>query len=504
MPKEIQVNRELSLSLKSKRTTRLLRGIAASAVGVAMMLSMAPPVGADELDDRRSDLTSQIAEQADAVDHASGQLTDANAALDVALQELGTAEAALAVAEDARRDSEALDELRAEELADAEHALEQAEADVDAAQAAFDHVEARTNEEIVVITQQNGPLLNLALLVTEVSAAELNQRAQLSTTLFDSSALQLDELMEQQFALDAAKAKADEARAEADEARAAAAAQLEDSVEKEAAADEQRADVKDKVAARDAAAGEAESQLDLEQGRQEELEAESLAVDKRIAERVAAQKAAEEAAAKKAAEDAAAARKAAQEAAAIKAAEDAAARKAADARASADAAKRSSAASAPQRAEAKPQAPAPQPQVNRAPAAASSSPFTRPVAGRLSSAYGMRLHPVLGIRKLHDGTDFAAGCGTPLLAAADGRVSERYFNRGYGNRLMIDHGKVNGKYVTTGYNHATRYTVNVGQRVAKGEVVGYVGTTGYSTGCHLHLMVWENGSMVNPMAKWFR
>ena len=116
----------------------------------------------------------------------------------------------------------------------------------------------------------------------------------------------------------------------------------------------------------------------------------------------------------------------------------------------------------------------------------------------------MRLHPVLGIRKLHDGTDFAAGCGTPIKAAASGTVAERYFNAGYGNRLMIDHGKVGGRYVTTGYNHATRYVVSVGQKVSKGQVVGYVGSTGYSTGCHLHLMVWENGSMVNPMSKWFR
>uniref|UniRef100_UPI0038CD9CB3 M23 family metallopeptidase n=1 Tax=Tessaracoccus coleopterorum TaxID=2714950 RepID=UPI0038CD9CB3 len=82
-------------------------------------------------------------------------------------------------------------------------------------------------------------------------------------------------------------------------------------------------------------------------------------------------------------------------------------------------------------------------------------------------------------------------------------VEERYYNGGYGNRLMIDHGYVNGSYVTTGYNHANRYVVSVGQKVKKGQLIGYVGSTGYSTGCHLHLMVWENGRLVNPMAKWF-
>ncbi|MCW2810836.1 MAG: peptidase family protein, partial [Friedmanniella sp.] len=92
--------------------------------------------------------------------------------------------------------------------------------------------------------------------------------------------------------------------------------------------------------------------------------------------------------------------------------------------------------------------------------------------------------------------------GTAIRAPYAGRVAERYYNAGYGNRLMIDHGMVDGTYVTTGYNHAIRYTVNVGQHVSKGQVIGYVGTTGFSTGCHLHLMVWLNGSVVNPMT-WY-
>jgi murein DD-endopeptidase MepM/ murein hydrolase activator NlpD len=114
----------------------------------------------------------------------------------------------------------------------------------------------------------------------------------------------------------------------------------------------------------------------------------------------------------------------------------------------------------------------------------------------------MRFHPVLHYWKLHDGTDFGAGCGTPIHAAYSGRVAERYFNGGYGNRLIIDHGRVDGTYVSTAYNHAIRYVVGVGQHVRQGQTIGYVGTTGYSTGCHLHLMVYLNGSMVNPMT-WY-
>ena len=114
----------------------------------------------------------------------------------------------------------------------------------------------------------------------------------------------------------------------------------------------------------------------------------------------------------------------------------------------------------------------------------------------------MRFHPILKYWKLHDGTDFGASCGTPLRAPYAGQVAEQYFNSGYGNRLMIDHGTVDGRFVTTGYNHASRYTVGVGDRVSKGEVIGYVGSTGYSTGCHLHLMVWLDGNRTNPMS-WF-
>ncbi|MFZ2261559.1 MAG: M23 family metallopeptidase, partial [Luteococcus japonicus] len=124
--------------------------------------------------------------------------------------------------------------------------------------------------------------------------------------------------------------------------------------------------------------------------------------------------------------------------------------------------------------------------------------FISPVSGPLTSPYGMRLHPVLHYWKLHDGMDFGAGCGAPIRAPQSGVVTEAHYNAGYGNRLLIDHGSVGGSYVTTAYNHATHYVVGVGEHVSQGEVIGYVGTTGYSTGCHLHLMVWRNGQMVNP------
>jgi murein DD-endopeptidase MepM/ murein hydrolase activator NlpD len=130
-----------------------------------------------------------------------------------------------------------------------------------------------------------------------------------------------------------------------------------------------------------------------------------------------------------------------------------------------------------------------------------SSGLSYPINTYITSPYGMRFHPILHYWKLHDGTDFGAGCGTPIHAAASGVISDKYYNGGYGNRLFVSHGVIKGSSITTVYNHLSKYKVRVGQRVSKGQVIGYVGTTGYSTGCHLHFMVYQDGNVVNPM-KW--
>ena len=129
------------------------------------------------------------------------------------------------------------------------------------------------------------------------------------------------------------------------------------------------------------------------------------------------------------------------------------------------------------------------------------APLMKPIQSYVTSPYGMRLHPIYRAWRLHDGTDFGAGCGRPVRAAANGRVIGRYYNVGYGKRVIIGHGYKRGASVTTTYNHLTRYSSYVGQRVRRGDVIGFAGTTGYSTGCHLHFMVFRNGRTVNPM-KW--
>jgi murein DD-endopeptidase MepM/ murein hydrolase activator NlpD len=126
--------------------------------------------------------------------------------------------------------------------------------------------------------------------------------------------------------------------------------------------------------------------------------------------------------------------------------------------------------------------------------------FLSPVTGPVTSAFGMRRHPLLKVWKLHDGTDFGAACGTAIRAPYAGVVTRAYFNPAYGNRLFLSHGRVDGMRVQTAFNHASRYLVRPGQRVSRGQVIGRVGSTGFSTGCHLHLMVWLNGRLSNPMS----
>jgi len=122
-----------------------------------------------------------------------------------------------------------------------------------------------------------------------------------------------------------------------------------------------------------------------------------------------------------------------------------------------------------------------------------------PANGPVTSQYGMRFHPVLHVYKLHDGTDFGIPCGTPVRAAASGRIMQQYYNAGYGNRIILSNGVMRGKSVVTTYNHLSRFAARGGQHVSRGQVIGYSGTTGYSTGCHLHFMVIANGGTVNPM-----
>lgn len=120
--------------------------------------------------------------------------------------------------------------------------------------------------------------------------------------------------------------------------------------------------------------------------------------------------------------------------------------------------------------------------------------IVQPVSGRMTSGFGMRRHPLLGYSRFHKGLDFGAPYGAPILAATDGVVAFAGRNRGYGNFVKLNH----AGGLATAYAHMSRIAVGGGARVRQGQVIGYVGSTGLSTGPHLHYEVYRGGVAVNP------
>ncbi|WP_026998913.1 peptidoglycan DD-metalloendopeptidase family protein [Eisenibacter elegans] len=118
---------------------------------------------------------------------------------------------------------------------------------------------------------------------------------------------------------------------------------------------------------------------------------------------------------------------------------------------------------------------------------------------RLSSGFGVRMHPIYKVAQFHPGVDFAAPHGTPIYATGDGTITEAKFSGGYGNAVKINHGYGYETY----YAHMSAFAVRPGQKVKRGELIGYVGNTGFSTAPHLHYEVFYNGEWVNPVYYFF-
>lgn len=117
-----------------------------------------------------------------------------------------------------------------------------------------------------------------------------------------------------------------------------------------------------------------------------------------------------------------------------------------------------------------------------------------PVLGRITSSFGLRIHPLLGFTRMHKGLDIGAPYGAPIHAMTDGTVAFAGRTGGYGNFVKLVH----GGGMASGYGHMSRIAVASGTRVRAGQVIGYVGSTGMSTGPHLHWEVWKNGAAINP------
>lgn len=133
--------------------------------------------------------------------------------------------------------------------------------------------------------------------------------------------------------------------------------------------------------------------------------------------------------------------------------------------------------------------------VERRQALAAATPSVWPVAGWLTSSYGNRKDPITKDPDFHPGLDISADYGQPVLATGDAVVGSAAPNGAYGNMVVLDH----GYGIVTKYGHLSRFGVSAGQRVKRGDVIGYVGSTGRSTGSHLHYEIWMNGRLTNPM-----
>lgn len=129
------------------------------------------------------------------------------------------------------------------------------------------------------------------------------------------------------------------------------------------------------------------------------------------------------------------------------------------------------------------------------------STFLWPTEGGVSSGFGWRIHPILKTRRLHNGADIGGACNNPIYAAQSGIVVKTGtgYSGGSGNNVRIDHGTIEGNNIQTAYLHMTRFVVKIGQRVDKGDLVGYVGSTGLSTACHLHLSLYKDGVGSDPL-----
>ena len=304
--------------------------------------------------------------------------------------------------------------------------------------------------------QQQTNLVGLGVVLDSETPAELAQRLQWSNTIFDSSSAELTRLEELQAKLVAAKKARADAEQRVAEQRRISASHL---AATQALADEavaRQAAVAGLVAEHAQDKASAEADLLAEEKSYQKLQAQDQSIQAQIKARIAAQKKAEAAARAKA--------------------------KAAAARAAkAKAASGSSTSTA------------------KAPSATSSKGFTYPVNARAGSPFGMRYHPILHYWRMHSGTDFGAGCGARLYAVADGTVASARWQGGFGNYVVIDHGKIGGNYISSGYAHQSKMAVRAGQKVTQGQLIGYVGTTGLSTGCHLHFQIYRNGTPVNPM-----
>jgi murein DD-endopeptidase MepM/ murein hydrolase activator NlpD len=465
------------------RLPRTIRvpALAVTAAVAAALLAPAPSASAGP-DERKRQVDASIGAVREDLEGTSADLTDAYLRLRGVQSRLPAARAALGRAESGLADALARDKELGQQLTVARASEAKAADDLAAtARSASDTTSVLGG--IARQAYQTGGVGELAVALEAQDADDFASRVALVGTAMRIQGDALADLdvaraettakrarlsaVRRQIALLKAQAEANLVRAQQLRQQAAAAkAQVEQLV-----SDQQR-----EVAA-------IESRKAAERQRLDRLQAESNALQRQLAEIARRQR---EAAARAAAARAARERAAASRAAAERAAAERAAAKGSHSRRSAGGSVRT-----------KPRQSASDGGGGVA-AFSSGGSLSQPVPGApVTSEFGRRFHPILHYWRLHAGMDFGVACGTPVHAAADGSVVSAGWAGGYGNRVVVNHGLMRGVSLSTTYNHLTRIVVH-GGHVSRGQLIGISGTTGSSTGCHLHFETYEDGTPVNP------
>jgi len=407
-----------------------------AACAVAFSLLVTAPGAADPLDDRKGRVSKELRKAERHLHHSSKTLVRAGRRVEAAEQRLDGARRELERRRDALAVAMVLDNQRQSELNLAMARLERAEAAVE--QARLSHrAQEKVLRSIAAQTYQvaSPTLVGVSMILTSRDPSELTSQLGTVQTMLDKESATLRRIEASRLLLSLQERRVVEAMADVVERREAAAETLSRRQKLERRASTAAGEVEELVAERTRVKRKAAQAKREDRKRVHQLQKERKQIEKLLRKRAAAER------------------------------------------------RRSRAA------------------VNKAKAASRSrrGAMLKPVDTYITSPYGRRLHPIFRQWRLHDGTDFGGACGTPVRAAAKGRVIGKYFNAGYGRRVIISHGYLRGAAVSTSYNHLRGYSTHVGQRVRRGAVIGYIGNSGFSTGCHLHFMVFRNGRTVDPM-----
>jgi murein DD-endopeptidase MepM/ murein hydrolase activator NlpD len=415
---------------------------AALAVAIGVLSLPGPQASAGELRDKQKQAHHQVEKAGEALEESSAVLRRATRALSRTREELVEARAELGDVRARLQVAQQQDEEMKVALAAAEARLAQAQADVTAGKAALTTQQELVVDTITDIYEQGDPsLLAFTSILNAQTPSDITRQREANSSLILRQDNEYDDLRAAEVLLKVHEDEVEEATAEVAEQRQAAADHL----------------------------------VEMQGLTQEALEAKErvkgLVGDRKDAEAMAHQaKLKDRKALRKLKKQEARIQKLIQEA--IRKARERARRKAARAAANSN---------------------------QGGPPVDTNGLLMRPVNGPVTSPFGYRVHPIYHYWGLHDGADFGAACGAPLVAVHGGQVLTEYYSSVWGNRLYLNVGMVNGNFITVIYNHLSRYNVGVGASVERGDVVGYVGTTGWSTGCHLHFTVMENGNPVDPM-----